>query len=258
MTIRKFSIEDDKLLISYYSTSTNKELGILLNDRFTTEQIKNRAKALKLRKELAAKLLSQRTRSISWSPWEDSILKSFYQSHGSEECKKYLDRTRQAIKIRASKLGLTILSETKSKLSKNFQGKNHSEETKKQMSSMRKGVKKPESFSNKVSIRMTGSKHPNWQGGRSLLPYTEDFNPALKKLIKIRDNNTCQNCGAMPPKRLVVHHIDWNKLNSIPENLIILCSTCHNKHHHIKNIENQAYQMAQFQAQNKTIENTRI
>ena len=39
-----------------------------------------------------------------------------------------------------------------------------------------------------------------------------------------RDNYTCQKCGK---KEAHIHHIDWDKTNNIPENMIVLCNSCH-------------------------------
>ena len=52
----------------------------------------------------------------------------------------------------------------------------------------------------------------------------------LKQFILERDNYTCQdpNCKG-EHKKLHVHHIDYNKKNNNPKNLIALCSSCHAK-----------------------------
>ena len=77
-------------------------------------------------------------------------------------------------------------------------------------------------------------KHPNWQGGKSFEPYGIDFNDALKEKIRKRDNYTCQLCGVKQEElgyKLHVHHIDHNKTNNTPSNLISLCLSCHTSLH---------------------------
>jgi hypothetical protein len=65
--------------------------------------------------------------------------------------------------------------------------------------------------------------HPCWQGGKSFEPYSVDWTDTLKKSIRERDHYICQLCfGAGYP----VHHIDYNKKNCSPENLITLCNKC--------------------------------
>src|SRR3972149_1489629 len=58
----------------------------------------------------------------------------------------------------------------------------------------------------------------------------KEFNKELKQSILERDNYTCQcpYCN-LENGRLMVHHIDYNKKNNNPENLITLCNSCHSK-----------------------------
>ena len=61
--------------------------------------------------------------------------------------------------------------------------------------------------------------------------YPPKWTPKLRKQIFQRDGGFCQICG----KLLVynyekqVHHIDYNKKNCNPDNLILLCIHCHGK-----------------------------
>ena len=75
-----------------------------------------------------------------------------------------------------------------------------------------------------------GKLHYNWQGGISFEPYGLEFNKKLKEQIRKRDGYICQECK-FPQRRLKrkldIHHIDYNKKNNNPENLISLCSSCH-------------------------------
>jgi hypothetical protein len=54
-----------------------------------------------------------------------------------------------------------------------------------------------------------------------------------REYILFRDNHTCQHCkGKSKDKILNVHHIESRKTGgNSPNNLIVLCETCHNKHH---------------------------
>ena len=73
-----------------------------------------------------------------------------------------------------------------------------------------------------------GTRNPAWRGGISNEPYDLGFNDKLRKMIKCRDNHRCQLCGGID-LMLAVHHIDYNKKNSKPENLISLCMSCNAK-----------------------------
>jgi len=77
-----------------------------------------------------------------------------------------------------------------------------------------------------------GENHPNWQGGIGKLPYPYEFNKKLKELIRERDNYTCQICDIKEKvfyRKLDVHHIDYDKDNLDPRNLISLCQNCHSR-----------------------------
>lgn len=75
--------------------------------------------------------------------------------------------------------------------------------------------------------RKIGEK--NWKGGKKKLDYGIEFDKKLKELVKTRDMKVCQLCNNEPKKRLQVHHIDYNKKNNNPNNLIALCNSCHTK-----------------------------
>ena len=96
------------------------------------------------------------------------------------------------------------------KISKSLTGKHISEEAKKKMSIAKKGI-----------------KSPNWRGGLSFEPYSVDWTKTLKRSIRERDKYTCKICGKEPS--ISVHHIDYNKKNCNPINLITLCVNCHSK-----------------------------
>lgn len=60
--------------------------------------------------------------------------------------------------------------------------------------------------------------------------YGADFDNALKEQIRFRDKYTCQMCGCSQienGRQLDIHHIDYNKKHSEPNNLISLCRECH-------------------------------
>ena len=121
-------------------------------------------------------------------------------------------------------------------------GKKHSKDWKNKMSrklmgnknGFRKGIYQGYGFKkghipwdkNKKRPEMSGKNNPNWNDGSSFEPYTADWNITLKRAIRERDNYICQLCSQYGN---TVHHIDYNKKNCNPSNLITLCNKCNLK-----------------------------
>lgn len=77
--------------------------------------------------------------------------------------------------------------------------------------------------------QMVGEKNPAYIDGRSFEPYLAEFSDELKELIRLRDGYKCQKCGCPEienGEKLSVHHIDYDKKNCLPSNLISLCRRC--------------------------------
>ena len=104
--------------------------------------------------------------------------------------------------------GKKLSKEHIEKVRKANTGKKRSDEIKKKMREALKGI-------------FSLEKHPNWQGGISFEPYSTDWTETLRRSIRQRDNYTCQLCGKEPA--ICVHHIDYDKKNCNPKNLITLC-----------------------------------
>jgi uncharacterized protein YjcR len=77
--------------------------------------------------------------------------------------------------------------------------------------------------------KTSGKNNYRWKGGVSFEPYPPEFNGALKRAIRKRDNRQCAVCGG---RGNCVHHIDGDKQNNNPSNLITLDNRCHTKIHH--------------------------
>ena len=75
--------------------------------------------------------------------------------------------------------------------------------------------------------KRSGENNPFWRGGRAVQHYTPEFNRWMKKSIKNRDGNRCYSCYST--LKLCVHHIDYDKRNCDPQNLVTLCRSCHAK-----------------------------
>ncbi len=79
-----------------------------------------------------------------------------------------------------------------------------------------------------LSIRFLGSGGPGWKGGISFEPYCEAWkDKEYKQDIRNRDGNKCLNPACTKKySGLTIHHIDYNKKNCSPSNLITVCRSC--------------------------------
>lgn len=90
-------------------------------------------------------------------------------------------------------------------------GKNHSLETRKKISATQRGI----NVNDFISFIHNEE-------------YDNNFINSFKSKIKDRDNYACLICQANN-KLLQIHHIDYNKKLSTPENCCALCISCHTK-----------------------------
>jgi 5-methylcytosine-specific restriction endonuclease McrA len=139
---------------------------------------------------------------------------------------------------------LAFTPEIRKKISEAGKGRKHSEETKKKISDIQKqqykngertlsfkGRKHSEETKRKMSEAHKGEKSYLWKGGISYSQeYSVDWTRHLRVVIRERDRYICQLCGELQGDYAFdVHHIDYNKLNCNPNNLITLCRSCHIK-----------------------------
>ena len=134
--------------------------------------------------------------------------------------------------------------ETKRKLSE-FQkgkpswnkGKGWSKEVKEKFRLAKLGKRLTEEHKKKISVKLKGKNNWSggennwhWQGGISYSGYSVEWNNTLKRSIRERDHYTCKVCSSQQGDvAFSVHHIDYNKKNCNPDNLITLCNSCHIK-----------------------------
>ena len=145
--------------------------------------------------------------------------------------------------------------ETRKKISESNKGRKHSVETRKKMSEAKKnyipwckgkklsdghrsklseahmGKKLSEEHRKSISVVTSGSRNPNWKGGISCEPYCDVWlDKEYKESIKERDGYRCLNPDCWyNSKLLALHHIDYNKKNCVPDNLITLCNSCNSR-----------------------------
>ncbi len=79
-----------------------------------------------------------------------------------------------------------------------------------------------------ASENKSGSNSYAWKGPekRKNETYSPEWTPQLRTQIRRRDDFNCQACSRFQ-RALDVHHIDGDKWNCDPGNLISLCRSCH-------------------------------
>ena len=85
------------------------------------------------------------------------------------------------------------------------------------------GKKCPEETKEKLRIMNSGKNNNRWRGGISFEPYDAKFNKQFKRAIRKRDNQICMLCNIHKEKikrAHDIHHINYNKQFSNPENSI--------------------------------------
>lgn len=162
--------------------------------------------------------------------------------------RKHSEETRK--KMSESRLGKKFSGKHKARISEALTGKRYSEDRKQKMSlalmgreiskkwrdNIGRGIRKylsdhPEA-GDRISGRVSGNQNPNWKGGISFEEYGQDWTDDLKDSVKKRDQYTCLMCGVHQDElnyKLHCHHIDYDKENCDPKNLISLCRSCHIK-----------------------------
>ena len=134
---------------------------------------------------------------------------------------------------------LNVQSEKVSGKKNPFYGKKHTEEHKQELSIMMKNRGTPYIMTEKIRKKMSKNhpdvsldKNSNWRGGIAFEPYDQKWNNKFKRRIRKRDNQVCMACRVHMERlnrALDVHHVDYNKLNTFPQNCISLCRSCHIK-----------------------------
>lgn len=81
---------------------------------------------------------------------------------------------------------------------------------------------------------MSGSGNPRFLHGQANIAYPAGWTWGFKKRVRRRDGQKCAICGMTRQehgKAFCVHHINYDKMNIDPKNLITTCRFCHGRLH---------------------------
>jgi len=148
------------------------------------------------------------------------IKKQYLLGYSCDDIGKKLGVCNATITNRLVKMGVKIRHNYRSEI------------TKKKISKMERGKNFREKIRKKLLGRYIGEKNPNWQGGISFEPYDKLFNNKFKRAIRKRDNYICLKCGKHQEKEkrtLSIHHINYDKKLTIPQNCCAVCRGCNSE-----------------------------
>jgi len=141
--------------------------------------------------------------------------------------------------------GKPITKKIKAKLRKSNLGKKLTQKTKDKISLATKSHWLKPGYRENIILTHSGPLASNWQGGISCEPYCQIWlDKEYKESIKIRDGYKCQNidCRKKEGRIFIVHHINYNKKNCHPWNLITLCNSCNGRANFNREYWEQLYQ----------------
>lgn len=148
--------------------------------------------------------------------------KTYEEIYGEKKAKLIKEKLSKANKgnpkVINSLIGRPVNLETRSKMRSSQLGRHHTKETCKKVSENHADV--------------SGEKNPMFNGWSSREPYGIDWSDKLRERAREKDFNMCHLCGLSQEEshiKLAIHHIDYNKKNNDINNLVTLCSSCHNK-----------------------------
>lgn len=203
------------------------------------------------RKKISDSLMGTRTGDLNSSKRPEVRAKISKSMMGKNVGKVRSEETKQ--KISKATKGIPKTEETKRRMSiankgeKNSMfGKHHTDEEKQQISKTMKlywknnthsmlGKHQSDESKQKISVATSGENSASWRGGLSFEPYIIEFNDKFKEYIRIKYNRICFICGKTEKenkKRLVVHHVNYNKKSRCfgnEHNFLPLCECCHSK-----------------------------
>lgn len=155
-----------------------------------------------------------------------------YSNKHKKACKDYYKTHQHHIKGKPK----SIIQKLKMSIARTKWYKNNPEKAilqeKKRMQTHKNNPEIQINITKKSSAFQQGIELKDWKRFISKEPYSQNWNKRFKREIRKRDNQICMLCGIHREKlneAFIVHHINYNKKMSIPQNCISLCRKCHIK-----------------------------
>jgi len=88
----------------------------------------------------------------------------------------------------------------------------------------------------KIAISLSGENNPNYQGKGKESPYAPGWGRGYRDKIRNRANGECELCEKKVGC-LDLHHADFSKTNHAPDNLMVICRSCHKRLHFANSVK---------------------
>jgi len=161
---------------------------------------------------------------ISWNNFQKGI--------GCLYCSDKMKKDIEFIRLEFDKCGYKLLSSVyEGAFKKLYYICANGHKTSIRWNTFQQGGRCSECWRKEYGIKYSGKDSPSWKGGISCEPYCFEWSSKeFKDFIKERDGYQCLNPDCFGNiYRLDVHHIDYNKKNCDPQNLITLCRSCNSR-----------------------------
>lgn len=201
------------ITIDYICNLFEKEGYVLLSDKYVSSNAK-----------LNYRCVNGHHHAISWDSWK--------QGHRCPYCVGVAKLTIEFVRDSFKKAGYTLVSKKYINTSTKLKYKcchGHAHEM--TYTNWNAGWRCPTCKSIRQSM-CVGKLSPNWCGGLSKDGYCEVWkDKEYKQDIRDRDGNCCLNpyCSSNNTSDLTIHHIDYDKKNCHPSNLITVCRSCNSR-----------------------------
>lgn len=82
----------------------------------------------------------------------------------------------------------------------------------------------------RIAEALSGENNPNYQGKGQETGYAPGWGRMYRSKLRARSEGACELCG-VTGKHLDLHHRDFAKSNHSPDNIMVLCRSCHKTLH---------------------------
>jgi len=161
---------------------------------------------------------------------------TYEEFYGTEKALIIRNKLKENISAALNSRSFLEVQEWKQNLSDALKGKKKTKEHCQHICESTKGIKRKDAFTEVHKQRLSAAKQEipfeRWEGFVSVNLYDKNWNCRFKRAIRKRDNYICLKCNIHQEKlsrTLNIHHINYDKKLTIPQNCCSLCNGCNSE-----------------------------